>query len=352
MTLPPLQFQRILLAWFDKHGRKSLPWQLNKTPYRVWISEIMLQQTQVSTVIPYFERFIQRFPDLQTLANGHENDVLYLWAGLGYYSRARNLHCAAKLMLEKHHGEFPSSLQELVALRGIGPSTAGAILAIAFNQPATILDGNVKRVLARLHGIEGPINTKLTENSLWKLAILYTPQKRVADYTQAMMDLGATLCTRSEPACHSCPFMNRCIAYEQGLVKTIPAKKASQKIPTRSATFLIFKHKKHILLHKRPPNGIWGGLYSLPEIAGLPESASISNLCQAMFKQSGKPYEVLASFRHTFTHYHLDIFPVMLEIKKIPLKNMEDGKQIWYNLHHPDPVGLPKPIQTILRGLL
>src|SRR5579862_6423950 len=196
------QFQKSILTWFDQHGRKHLPWQKNKTPYRVWVSEIMLQQTQVSTVIPYFERFMLQFPDITQLANAHEDAVLHLWAGLGYYSRARLLHRAANKIVADYHGQFPNTLDELKKLPGIGPSTAGAILAIAFNQTATILDGNVKRVLARFHGITAPINEKKIEDQLWELAISYTPHHRVADYTQAIMDIGATLCTRSKPDCN------------------------------------------------------------------------------------------------------------------------------------------------------
>lgn len=351
MKLNPARFQTLLLTWFDENGRKSLPWQINKTPYRVWISEIMLQQTQVSTVIPYFNRFMERFPDLPSLAKAHEDDVLLHWAGLGYYSRARNLHRAAMMILQDYQGKFPNTQDTLQTLPGIGQSTAGAILSIAFQRPTPILDGNVKRVLTRLHGITDPINDKATESRLWELAASYTPTKRIADYTQAIMDLGATLCTRSKPACGTCPFGKQCIAYRDDLTTSIPAKKAARQIPTKSAAFLILKKGKHIFLRKRPSTGIWGGLFSLPELPGNPTLTAIKRYCQQHFQIAVTSLETLTPFRHTFSHYHLLISPIVLEIKKAPLKVMEENKEIWYNLKNPEPVGLPKPVQSIIRGL-
>lgn len=351
MELTALQFQKHILRWFDQFGRKHLPWQENKTPYRVWISEIMLQQTQVATVIPYFLSFMHRFPDVTALANAHEDEVLHLWAGLGYYSRARNLHRAAKMVANDFAGEFPNTLDTLQMLPGIGPSTAGAILAIAFNQQATILDGNVKRVLARLHCITDPINDKAIENQLWDIAVSYTPRKRVADYTQAMMDLGATLCTRAKPACERCPLSQHCDAHAADMAASLPIKKATKKIPTRAATFLICRYEKQILLLKRPSRGIWGGLWSLPEMSGMPDKKMVSSYLRQHFKLTATSYEELTAFRHTFSHYHLDIHPVLLILKKPPLKIMDASEQIWYNPHKPKAVGLPKPIQTILRSL-
>lgn len=347
----PDRFQHTLLTWFDLHGRKQLPWQFNKTPYRVWVSEIMLQQTQVATVIPYYERFMQRFPDLAALANAHEDEVLHLWAGLGYYSRARNLHRAAKMVMTEFKGEFPSSIEALKHLPGIGQSTAGAILSIAFNQRAPILDGNVKRVLTRLHGIIDPVTDKHVENQLWNLANEYTPTARVADYTQAMMDLGATLCTRSKPQCATCPFTNDCEAYQQGITHLVPAKKAGKEIPTKQATFLVIQYQDSVLLQKRPATGIWGGLWSLPELSGEIEIQEALDYCQQKLKVTPLDHRALAPFRHTFSHYHLDIFPIVIIAKKVPLKVMADDLQIWYNLRHPESIGLPKPIQSILRGL-
>lgn len=350
-VLSPARFQQRILAWFDKHGRKHLPWQHQKTPYRVWLSEVMLQQTQVSTVIPYFERFMDYFPDIKALANAPEDDVLHLWAGLGYYSRARNLHKTAKVVATQFKGQFPDTLAGLQTLPGIGQSTAGAILAIAFNKRATILDGNVKRVLARFQGVTEPINDKAVENHLWILAQSYTPEKRVADYTQAMMDLGATLCTRSRPQCTACPLVKDCVAYHQGLTDKIPVKKASKAIPTRQATFVILKAGSRVLLLKRPPSGIWGGLYSLPEVEGTPVTKVVQQLCRQLLQVTVKKYVGLEAFRHTFSHYHLEIFPVLVELNKLPAKIMEDGKQIWYNLSKPEAIGLPAPIQSIMRTL-
>lgn len=351
MTLSASSFQKTLLAWFDQHGRKSLPWQIDKTPYRVWVSEIMLQQTQVATVIGYFDRFMSRFPTIAALAEAPEDDVLHLWAGLGYYSRARNLHRAAKTIVNDYASEFPNTLETLKKLPGIGPSTAGAILSIAFNQPAPILDGNVKRVLARLYGITDPVNNKATESLLWELAVNNTPKHRIADYTQAIMDLGATLCTQSKPACERCPFIKRCIAYKQEIVTLVPAKTATRKIPTRTATFLLLRHNDTILLYKRPSTGIWGGLFSLPEMEGKPELEKVKTFCKQRFQLPISTFTALTSFRHTFSHYHLNIHPVLLTVKRPPLQIMEDHQQIWYNLLNPEAVGLPKPVQSILRGL-
>jgi len=343
------QFPKAILRWFDQHGRKHLPWQQNKTPYRVWISEIMLQQTQVTAVIPYFERFMQRFPDLPALANASVDDVLHQWAGLGYYSRARHLHRAAQMLTEKFAGKFPDNLDDLQLLPGIGRSTAGAILSIAFQQRATILDGNVKRVLARYLGITTPID-RAVENQLWETATAFTPAKRSADYTQAIMDLGATLCTRSKPECARCPLVANCIAHAEGIVDLLPVKKATRAIPTRTATFLIMRAEHKILLLKRPPHGIWGGLWSLPEISGPPDTKKIRSLCSAKFQLDVKKFETLEPFRHTFSHYHLNIHPVVIPAV-VSAKVMECTEQIWYNPSQPEPIGLPKPVQSILRKL-
>lgn len=351
MTINAIHFADILLHWFDQYGRKHLPWQQNKTPYRVWISEIMLQQTQVSTVIPYYERFIKQFPDVQTLAHATEDEVLHLWTGLGYYSRARNLHRAANYLIEHHQGIIPDTLAELIKLPGIGLSTAGAILSIAYQQAVAILDGNVKRVLVRLHAINAPVNDKQTENQLWELAKTYTPTNRVADYTQAMMDFGATLCTRNNPQCSQCPLQNNCIAYQQNIVNELPKKKASKNLPIRTTTFLVFKLKENLLLQKRPDNGIWGGLWSFPEISGMPEKKAIYLYCYQQLQLSINDLQIMQPFRHTFTHYHLDIHPVIIPLKNKPLKIMEASQQIWYNPNNPNHVGLPKPVQIIIKAL-
>lgn len=352
MTVSAKQFQKTLLKWFDLHGRKHLPWQENKTPYRVWVSETMLQQTQVSTVIPYFERFMQHFPSIDLLAQAHEDEVLHLWAGLGYYSRARNLHKAAKMVVGEFNGHFPDSNEMLQKLPGIGPSTAGAILSIAYNQPAAILDGNVKRVLTRLHGITSPIDEKNTENKLWDIAVAYTPKQRTADYTQAIMDLGATLCVRGQPQCTTCPFANHCVAHAEGMAALLPKKKAGKEIPTRASTFLIIRHQGRVLLQRRPAPGIWGGLWCLPELSGQPDKKSIHAFCRQRLNITASTHQTLAPFRHTFSHYHLNIHPVLIELAKAPLRVMEDDQEIWYNPSQPKAVGLPRPIQHIIRDLV
>lgn len=346
MLFSSTQFQKLLLRWFDRHGRKHLPWQQNKTPYRVWISEIMLQQTQVATVIDYYQRFMQHFPDIESLASATEDKVLHLWAGLGYYSRARNLHRAAKLVVEKLNGKFPETIEALTQLPGIGPSTAGAILALAFNQRATILDGNVKRVLARFHAISAPINELKIENQLWEIATHYTPTKRIADYTQAMMDLGATCCTRTSPQCFACPLASHCKAHQQNIAQQLPIKKATKTLSIRSATFFLLKKNQHVLLYKRPSTGIWGGLWSLPEIPGKPDLENLNLFYQQLFLNRIEDYQHLPAIRHTFTHYRLDMFPILIELKHRP--KLADKEQIWYNPKKPVAIGLPKPIQRIL----
>lgn len=343
------KFQKTLLNWFDQHGRKNLPWQHNKTPYRVWVSEIMLQQTQVSTVIPYFERFMQHFPDLETLAAAEEDQVLHLWAGLGYYSRARNLHRAAQMVMTEFAGRFPDDIAALKTLPGIGESTAGAIMSLAFDQPSPILDGNVKRVFTRLHGIKESIADKKTENLLWEMANRYIPTERAGDYTQAIMDLGATLCMRGKPQCAQCPFAKQCIAKREDIAEMLPVNKKTRALPTRVATFVILKAGKHIYLQKRPSRGIWGGLWSFPEIAGLPDTKTIRQFCRTEFAISLPKKTLLPSFRHTFTHFHLELHPVVITLTK--RTHLVETSQIWYNLSVPEAYGLPKPIQSIIREL-
>ena len=347
----PAQFQKSLLTWFDQHGRKDLPWQKNKTPYRVWVSEIMLQQTQVNTVIPYYERFMKTLPSLKHLANATEDEVLHLWTGLGYYSRARNLHRAAQKIQTELKGQFPDTLEGINALPGVGLSSTGAILSIAFKQKATILDGNVKRVLSRYIGLTDPINLPASETLLWDTARRYTPAKRVEDYTQAIMDLGATLCTRSKPQCGNCPLQKTCEGYALGVAASIPRKTASKAIPTKKAAFLLIEHDGHILLEKRPAKGIWGGLYVLPQLENAPSLADIKKFCADNYAIKVKSCEVLETFRHTFTHFHLECSPhrVVWAGKKLAL---DSQTQVWYNPLKPKTLGLPKPIISILRSCL
>jgi A/G-specific adenine glycosylase len=353
VNVTPKKFQTLLLDWFDQHGRKNLPWQQNKTPYRIWVSEIMLQQTQVSTVIAYFERFMQHFPNITTLANAPEDEVLHLWTGLGYYNRARNLQRAAKIITTTLQGNFPNNVTELENLPGIGRSTAGAIVAIAFQKPAPILDGNVKRVLTRIHGIEQWPGEKKISDALWQIAEKFTPQQRSADYTQAIMDLGATLCIRGKPQCVKCPMQKICVAHAKGIAKKLPIAKARKTIPTHQATLLILQQHPHwVLLEKRPATGVWGNLWSLPEMKGKPSTMEIQNICQDRFGLKMKALRVGKDFRHTFSHFHLDITPAFIELTSTPkTKIMESAQQIWYNLKMPQAVGLPAPVKSLLVGI-
>ncbi|HET8730461.1 MAG TPA: A/G-specific adenine glycosylase, partial [Moraxellaceae bacterium] len=266
MAKKSFDFATAVLAWFDEHGRKTLPWQQNPSPYRVWVSEIMLQQTQVATVIPYYERFLARFPDVHALAAAPQDDVLHLWTGLGYYARARNLQKAAQMLVDQYGGEFPETVDEVAGLPGIGRSTAGAILSLSRQHWAVILDGNVKRVLSRFHAVSE--TGAAQEKRLWPLAEQHTPQQRVHHFNQAMMDLGATLCTRTRPACLLCPLQSACRGFAEGEPTAYPGKKATRTLPEKSVTLLVFLNADgEVLLEQRPSPGIWGGLWSFPESA-------------------------------------------------------------------------------------
>ncbi len=344
-------FQKTILAWFDRHGRKTLPWQFDKTPYRVWVSEIMLQQTQVSTVIPYFERFMQRFPDIHALANAKEDEVLHLWTGLGYYSRARNLQRTAQQVTQNFNGVLPDNLEQLQLLPGIGRSTAGAILAIAFKKRATILDGNVKRVLTRLFGITDWPGEKKVADRLWEIAEMLSPTERIDDYTQAMMDIGATVCVRGKPVCEKCPLTGICRAKQLGIEKTLPHPKPKKSLPIRQATLLILRHAEHVVLEKRAPTGIWGGLWSLPELPDFAEENVINAYCRQRLQLPVTEINWGKPFRHTFSHFHLDILPAFITLPHKPAKIMDSEQQIWYNLNQSQTVGLPAPIKKLLRNL-
>src|SRR5690606_30666830 len=296
-------FAQRVLVWFDQHGRKHLPWQQGITPYRVWLSEIMLQQTQVATVIPYFERFVARFPDVQSLAAAPIDDVLHLWTGLGYYARARNLHRCAQTIVRDHAGEFPQTVAALSELTGIGRSTAGAIVSIAYQKPAAILDGNVKRVLARHYVVSGWPGETQTLKQLWEHAEHHTPKKRTHHYTQAMMDLGATICTRTKPACLLCPLQGTCRAYAEQSVSAYPGKKPKEIMPVKSVQLLMLRNPGgDIYLQQRPPQGIWGGLWSFPEIAS---DIDVRAYAEDNFSKIVS-HEIWDTYRHTVSHYHLD----------------------------------------------
>ncbi len=334
-------FQQNLLAWFDQHGRKDLPWQHPITPYRVWLSETMLQQTQVATVIPYFQAFTEKFPTVDSLAQAPVDEVLRLWAGLGYYARARNLHKTAQLIQAR--GQFPDNLPELLELPGIGRSTAGAILSIAFNTSTPILDGNVRRVLTRLLMIYGWPGNSAVEKQLWKVSATLMPAKRSADYTQAIMDLGATVCTRRNPACESCPLKQMCMAWAIGEVNDYPTPKLTKALPIKQCLLLVLRNAHgEILLEKRPPTGIWGGLWSLPERPDVDSSldwCSSQNL-QIIHQQFGNRQ------RHTFSHYHLDFIPLFLEVETSVNSVAESDHLVWFSTKID--IGLPAPIKKLL----
>ena len=338
------EFQQRVLAWFDVHGRKDLPWQQDITPYRVWLSEIMLQQTQVSTVIPYFNAFVEKFPSLSSLAVAPIDEVLHAWSGLGYYARARNLHKAAQTIHQQQR--FPDTLPELMALSGIGQSTAGAILSIAFNKSHPILDGNVKRVLTRYKGIYGWTGDSLINKQLWLISTELTPIERCADYTQAIMDLGATLCTRSRPLCNSCPLSSDCVAKQQETVALLPTPKPQKNLPVKHSIFLLLKNtEQQILLEKRPPTGIWGGLWSVPEFDTL---EAVQQWCyRHHFNRLHQ--QILPTLRHTFSHYHLDYTPILIQTDSHTNFVMEGKQTLWYNADATAALGLAAPIKQLLQ---
>ncbi len=341
-------FSKRLLHWFDLHGRKNLPWQQSVTPYRVWVSEIMLQQTQVDTVIPYFERFMARFADVESLAAAPLDDVLHLWTGLGYYARARNLHTCAQKVVTDHRGEFPAELGELMRLPGIGRSTAAAIASIAFNQPTAILDGNVKRVLARHCAVDGWPGNNAVAVKLWQAAEAFMPLQRCRDYTQAIMDLGATVCTRSKPRCQECPVHSDCQAYAAGTPTAYPASKPTKAKPSKDAYLLLLQLADgRVLLEQRPALGIWGGLWSLPE-------ADLQTDLQTYISQHfGTPASLQPwpSLRHSFSHYHFNIHPVHVTLQSTRSTIREGHKTSWVNPLAPIPLGLAAPVKALLTHL-
>ncbi len=340
-----------LLAWHAVHGRHDLPWQRDRSAYRVWVSEIMLQQTQVSTVIPYFERFMERFRDLRSLAAAPLDEVLHLWTGLGYYARARNLHQAARLICEQHGGEFPRDHGSVVALPGIGRSTASAILAISRGERHAILDGNVKRVLARHAGIDAAPDERATLDELWRLAERHTPAADVDIYTQAIMDLGATLCTRVKPRCAECPLTADCSARQQGRQHELPARKRKPGTRRcRTAVMLVARRARQVLLVQRPPQGIWGGLWCLPEFTDM---AAAEVFAKRRLPHAELACDALPRIEHSFTHFDLVITPLLASCAEGSELSggVQDGGALWYNLERPATVGLPGPIKTLLGNL-
>ena len=341
-------FAQQLLRWYDQHGRKNLPWQRDADPYKIWVSEIMLQQTQVATVIPYFERFIERFPTISGLATGDIDEVLHLWAGLGYYARARNLHRAAIEICNRHRGLFPSEVEQVYQLPGIGRSTAHAILTFAFNQRLPILDGNVKRVLARHHRVYGWPGEKQIEARLWKIAEKATPADRTADYTQAIMDLGAIVCVKRRPLCEVCPVARTCLAKKHNEQAQLPTPAPKKHKPVRSISIIMVQKAHSVLLEQRPPSGIWGGLWSFPEL-----EANTDPLVH-MATRFGLAVETdakWATFRHSFTHFHLDITPIPARLRGADNQVMENPGLVWYNLTEPDARGLAAPVKRLIDKL-
>jgi len=342
-------FAKAILSWYQSYGRKNLPWQHNKTLYKVWLSEIMLQQTQVTTVIPYFERFLKKFPTVLDLANAHQDEVLHLWTGLGYYARARNLHKAAKTIVERHNGEFPHDIVQMNALPGIGRSTAAAILSSVLQKPHAILDGNVKRTLSRAFVVEGWPGKKTIENRLWILAEEHTPTIDVDKYNQAMMDMGALICTRSKPKCFLCPISTLCEANKQNRQVDFPTKKPKKEKPIKETWFAILYHENKVWLEQRPQTGIWGGLYCFPENnnSNLEHQFNLRSINQRHIKEK----KLLIHFRHTFSHYHLEITPILIKLTEQPNLIMEGTKGLWYNLSQPKEVGLAAPVKQLLENL-
>ena len=340
-----------LLRWFDRHGRKNLPWQHPRTPYRVWLSEVMLQQTQVATVTPYFLRFVDKYPTLQSLAEAPLDDVFALWSGLGYYSRARNLHRSAQICMERFGGDLPRDFDALAALPGIGRSTAGAILAQAHGLRFAILDGNVRRVLARWRGVYGWPGSPPVTAQLWKIAEIQTPRSRVADYTQAIMDLGASVCARSRPRCDECPLSGDCVARSAGLTDRLPGRKPARTVPTRKTIMLVLRDRHdRVLLERRPPTGVWAGLWSLPESADR-NSADVRIASYRHRSSTPAEFVDLPRFVHTFSHFRLEVEPLQVNIA--PRARLADNPdQRWLYPHEAAQLGLPAPVRKLLRSLV
>lgn len=361
-STPNAPFAQAVLTWYDKFGRKHLPWQQNKTLYGVWLSEVMLQQTQVATVIPYFERFVKTFPNLTALADAPLDEVLHLWTGLGYYARARNLHKAAQVMRDQYCGKFPTEFEQVLALPGVGRSTAGAILSSCLNAPYAILDGNVKRVLSRYFAVNGWPGEKKTEYRLWQLTGEVTPNAQVADFNQAMMDLGAMVCTRSKPKCGLCPLHSNCRANAEQNWQAYPGKKTKKALPERESYFLLLEKDGKVALEQRENAGLWGGLYCFPQFADKQE------LLSYLASNGIQQYQEWAAFRHTFSHFHLDIYPIYARFddqtnpedvdrsdwKKVAEKQNQyqsallSAVKYWYDPQNPDPIGLATPVKNLL----
>ena len=341
------EFADRVIAWQQTSGRHDLPWQRTRDPYRIWLSEIMLQQTQVAAVIPYYARFLARFPTLASLAAAPVDDVLALWSGLGYYARARNLHGAARAIVQRHAGVFPAVFDDILALPGIGRSTAGAIAVFAFGARQPILDGNVKRVFARAFGIAGFPGDKNIEAAMWAHAEALLPPDNVEAYTQGLMDLGAGICIRSRPRCDLCPLNGSCVARQCDRIAELPAPRPRKPLPERSTVMLILQRAGEVMLEKRPAPGIWGGLWSFPEIADLDD---VTVVLQTRFGAEAIAQGTLARVRHGFTHYALTITPALLRVTRLELRARSPG-QVWLTPADAINAAVPAPVRKLLREL-
>lgn len=344
------RFSSQLIIWQQQHGRRHLPWQNTRDAYRIWLSEIMLQQTQVATVIPYFERFIARFPDINALAKANLDEVMTLWSGLGYYARARNLHRCAQQVTAEHQGQFPADPAHLAQLPGIGRSTAAAIAVFATGRRAAILDGNVKRVLCRSFGIDSDPTKKAVEHALWQQAEALLPHQHLEAYTQGLMDLGATVCTRHRPACIQCPLAARCVALATDRVDSLPMRKPKKKIPQKRVAMLVIVDHGQILLQQRATHGIWGGLWSLPEVtlSGTDEESAIIKQAAAVFGIIN--IQPLPPIMHAFTHFRLQISPWLVHLKRRHALD-ESEAYFWHDVELLTQAPLPAPIRKLLLTL-
>jgi A/G-specific adenine glycosylase len=342
-------FSNNIISWYGEFGRKHLPWQEDRTPYRVWVSEIMLQQTQVATVIDYYYRFMDKFPTVAALAAGETDEVLHLWTGLGYYARARNLHKAAQIVVNDHNGEFPTTLEQMESLPGIGRSTAGAILSLALDLPLPILDGNVKRVMARCFLVEGWYGQAKVMKQLWDIVEQLSPVKDIQPYNQAMMDIGATICTRSNPDCDVCPVSQYCMAYKDERIAEFPHKKPKKKIPIRTEYWPLVIYQGQVMLNQRPSTGIWGGLYSFNALADE-EALQRYNESKSWDVKAWKPLDEL---KHVFSHFQLNIRPVIIELHDYKyLNSIADSDQsIWHDLNAELSFGVPTPVVKLLNQI-
>jgi A/G-specific adenine glycosylase len=340
-------FAARLVGWQKQHGRHDLPWQGTRDPYAIWLSEIMLQQTQVATVIPYYLRFLARFPEVSSLAGAPLDEVMRLWSGLGYYSRARNLHRAAQAIVGEHGGRFPRSFESVAALPGVGRSTAAAICVFAFGARHAILDGNVKRVLARLRGVKGHAGDRKVVDRLWQEAESLLPRRNVEAYTQGLMDLGSLVCVRAKPRCAECPVHGTCVAFQRGWVGKLPGPRPRKRLLHKRTVMLVLVRAGEVLLAKRPPAGIWGGLWSLPE---ADRKTDLESYCLKRFGVHVVEIEPLPGIAHGFTHFKLDIHPLRLRVSALAPHAAEPGV-MWLPFEDARGAAIPAPVRRILAAL-